>query len=166
MTGERVKYVAGSGTNKLDISESEYFIKKVDINTIKLSKSSANISNSLYVSFSGTVTDNKLELSNFSQKSISNQKLIRKIQSPVGSQNVETTPRGKTGILVNGVEILNYKSNDAVHYGSIEEISVTSGGDDYDVINPPILSVSDNIGAGVSAFCEVEGFVERIDVID
>ena len=51
LTGERVKYVAGSGTNKLDISESEYFIKKVDINTIKLSKSSANISNSLYVSF-------------------------------------------------------------------------------------------------------------------
>ena len=166
LTGERVKYVAGSGTNKLDISESEYFIKKVDINTIKLSKSSANISNSLYVSFSGTVTDNKFELSNFSQKSISNQKLIRKIQNPVGSQNVETTPRGKTGILVNGVEILNYKSNDAVHYGPIEEISVTSGGDDYDVINPPILSVSDNIGAGVSAFCEVEGFVERIDVID
>ena len=166
LTGEKITYVAGDGENKLDLSEGEYFVKKVDINNIKLSKSSANISNSIYVSFSGTVTNNKFELSRFSQKSIQSQKLIRKIQNPISSLIKKPTPRGKTGILVNGVEILNYKSNDVVHYGPIEEISVTSAGDNYDVINPPILSVSDGVGLGVSAYCEVQGSVERIDVID
>ena len=68
--------------------------------------------------------------------------------------------------MVNGVEILNYKSNDVVYYGPIEEISVTSGGDNYDVINPPILSVTDGVGVGASAYCEVQGSVERIDVLD
>ena len=92
--------------------------------------------------------------------------MIRSIKSPLPSLTNQPTPRGKTGILVNGVEILNYKSNDAVYYGPIEEISVTSGGDNYDVTNPPILSVSDGVGAGVSAYCEVQGSVEKIDVLD
>ncbi len=166
ITGDRVTYVNGGDGNKLDIDESEYFIKKENINTIKLSKSSANISNEIYVSFSGTVTDNKFELARFSQKSIQSQKLIRKIQNPISSLANQPTPRGKTGILVNGVEILNYKSNDVVYYGPIEEISVTSGGDNYDVINPPILSVTDGVGVGASAYCEVQGSVERLDVID
>ena len=121
LTGERVKYVAGSGTNKLDISESEYFIKKVDINTIKLSKSSANIFNDIYVSFSGTVSNNKFELTRFAQKSIQSQKLLRRIKDPVSSLSNQSTIPGKTGILLNGVEILNYKSNDVVHYGPIEK---------------------------------------------
>ena len=166
LTGERVIYVGGEGDNKLDILESEYFIKKVDINTIKLSKSSANIFNEIYVSFSGTVTNNKFELSRFTQKSIQSQKLIRKIQDPIASLSNQNTLPGKTGILVNGVEILNYKSNDVVYYGQIEKISVTNEGDNYDVINPPILSTSDPTGAGVSAYCEVQGSVERIDVVD
>ena len=166
ITGERITYVPGDGDNKLDINSGEYFVKKVDINTIKLSKSSANISNDLYISFSGTVTNNKFELSTFVQKSIQSQKLIRKIQDPISSLISEATPRGKTGILVNGVEILNYKSNDAVYYGPIEDVSVTAGGDNYDVINPPILSITDSVGTGVSAYCEVQGSVERIDVVD
>ena len=46
------------------------------------------------------------------------------------------------------------------------DISVTAGGDNYDVVNPPILSVTDSVGIGVSAYCEVKGAVERIDVLD
>ena len=166
LTGERIIYVPGDGDNKLDIVAGEYFVQKIDINTFKISKSSANISNEIYVSFSGTVTNNKFELSPFSGKKISSQKLIRKIKNPVSTLSNKLTPSGKTGILVNGVEILNYKSNDVVYYGPIEEISVTSGGDNYDVLNPPILSITDSTGVGVSAYCEVQGSVERIDVID
>ena len=166
ITGEKVTYVAGDGDNKLDLTEGEYFVKKVDINNIQLSKSNANISNSIFVSFSGTATNNKFELANFSKKSIQSQKLIRKITDPVPTLINPPTPTGKTGILVNGVEILNYKSNDAVYYGTIQEISVTSAGDNYDVINPPILEITDTVGTGVSAYCEVQGSVERIDVLD
>ena len=39
ITGEKVTYVAGDGDNKLDLTEGEYFVKKVDINNIQLSKS-------------------------------------------------------------------------------------------------------------------------------
>ncbi len=166
LTGEQITYVGGEGDNKLDITETDYFVKKVDINTFKISKSHSNISNGIYVSLSGTVTNNKFELTKFSNKTISSQKLIRHIKDPVPSLVSELTPRGKTGILINGVEILNYKSNDMVHYGPIEDISVTSGGDNYDVINPPILTISDSVGTGVTAYCEVDGFVERIDVLD
>ena len=45
----------------------------------------------------------------FDEKTIKSQKLIRKIQDPVSTLTNLPTPRGKTGILVNGVEILNYK---------------------------------------------------------
>ncbi len=166
ITGEKVTYVGKGDDNKLDITEDEYFIKKVDINTIKLSRSNANISNDNYVSFSGTVSDNVLEISEFAKKSIRSQKLLRKIQTPTSSTISNSTQSGKTGILVNGVEILNYKSNDVVYYGPLDEISVLSEGSEYDIVNPPIVSVSDQTGIGVSAFCEVQGTIERIDVID
>ena len=166
LTGERVTYVAGEGDNKLDITESEYFIKKVDINNIKISRSSANISNSNFISFSGSVSNNKFEISEFSNKSIQSQKLIRKVQTPIESTSSKSTQSGKTGILVNGVEILNYKSSDVVYYGPLDEISVTSPGFGFDISNPPILSVTDTVGTGCSAFCEVEGTIDEIKVLD
>ncbi len=166
ITGERVTYVAGDGDNKLDITESEYFIKKVDINNIKIARSSANISNDIFLSFSGGVSNNKFEISEFSNKSIQSQKLIRKIQKPVKSISSHSTQSGKTGILVNGVEILNYKSNDVVYYGPLDEISVVTPGSGYDISNPPILDVTDGVGTGCSAFCEVEGNISEIEVLD
>ncbi len=122
LTGERIIYVPGDGDNKLDITAGEYFVKKVDINTFKICRSTSNIANELYVSFSGTVDNNKFNLSDFDKKTIQSQKLIRKIKDPISTLNNLPTPTGKTGILVNGVEILNYKSNDVVHYGPIEQI--------------------------------------------
>ena len=68
--------------------------------------------------------------------------------------------------MINGVEISNYKSNDSVFYGPLEEIAVVSGGVDYDVINPPVLTVTDSVGSGCSAFCSVEGVLERIEILD
>jgi len=166
ITGEKVIYVPGEGDNKLDINSGEYFVKKIDIDTIKIYRSSANINSGNNLSFSGSISNNKFEISEFSKKSLNSQKLIRKIQDPISSLSNPPTPIGKTGILVNGVEILNYKSNDTVYYGPIESISVTNGGDNYDVINPPLLSITDSVGLGVSAYCEVQGAVEKIDVLD
>ena len=166
LTGEKVKYISGGEDNELDILEQEYFIKKVDINTIKLARSLSNVSSETYVAFTGSVVDNRLELAIFANKSILSQNLIRKIQPPVSSPIAYPTPTGKTGILINGVEILNYKSNDQVHYGSVQNISVTAEGSGYDVVNPPLVTITDPVGSGVSAFCEVQGSLERIDVVD
>ena len=68
--------------------------------------------------------------------------------------------------MVNGVEILNYKSNDVVYYGPLDEISVVTPGSGYDISNPPILDVTDGVGTGCSAFCEVEGNISEIEVLD
>ena len=57
------------------------------------------------------------------------------------SDIISTTPN-PTGLLINGVEILNYKSNDQIYFGPIEDIKILNPGQDYDLINPPILNVS------------------------
>jgi len=165
INGEKIRYAAGEGENKLDLDEEEYFVKKIDENIFKIARSSSNVDNNIFVTFSGSVTNNKFKLANFANKSIESQKLLRKIKEPISSIP-ETTKSGKIGILVNGVEITNYKSDDIIHYGSLSEIDVTSEGKNYDIINPPILTLSDKTGVGCSALCEVEGNIERIDVVD
>ena len=52
-------------------------------------------------------------------------------------------------MLINGVEISNYKTFDKVYYGPIEGVKVLSGGSNFDVINPPVIElcrVISNIG--------------------
>lgn len=165
-TGDSVTYRPISSTNTLNISEGIYFVKVVDENNIKLSRSRSNIYNNNYISVSGTVSNNILEYTSFAYQKLEPQKIIRKISDPVNTENDHETVPGLTGVLVNGVEILNYKSSDSIYYGPIEEIDVTSGGLNYDVINPPVLQVSDVVGSGVSAYCEIEGKLERIEIID
>ena len=77
----------------------------------------------------------------------------------------ETAP-GTTGMLVNGTEISNYKSGDVIFFGGVETIDVLEGGSQYDVINPPKVSLESLTGAGVSATANVKGQFERIDIID
>ena len=45
-------------------------------------------------------------------------------------------------------------------------LTVSSGGDEYDVINPPILSIQDSIGVGATGIVNVKGDLERIEVLD
>jgi hypothetical protein len=54
------------------------------------------------------------------------------------------TNPGFTGMLLNGVEILNYKASESVYYGEIKEVEVTAPGSNYDIINPPVLSITDS----------------------
>ena len=57
-----------------------------------------------------TLTDNNLQPYNFKFKTLESQKLLREISLPEHDGTVTETVPGFTGILVNGVEILNYKS--------------------------------------------------------
>ena len=45
-------------------------------------------------------------------------------------------------MLINGVEIHNYKSKDKVYYGPLKSVDVLFGGNDYDVINKPNIKIS------------------------
>jgi hypothetical protein len=65
-------------------------------------------------------------------------------------------------MLINGVEINNYKSNDKVYYGPLESISVLNGGIGYDVINPPLISVSTGSGSTALVHPVVSGAIEKV----
>ena len=169
-TGDRIVYNPDQA-NRLDLPSGKYFVRRVDFNRIKLSRSLADLFNDNYVSVSGNVTNNvfyyePFTFENLSAKTVQTQKLIRQIANPVTTNIRTITPSGFTGIFINGVELLNYKSNDYVYYGPITSVDVLSGGFNYDVINPPVLQVSDSVGSGATAYCIVNGSLSRIDVVD
>ena len=170
-TGDIIVYNPESDTNKLDLLNGIYFVKKVDETTIKLARSKENIFTENFISISGTVTNNKFYFYDFSDTNLNlnlveNQKLIRKISAPQDTIETYETVPGSTGIFINGVELLNYKSEDLVYYGEIENINVLSQGNGYDVINPPVLTISDDIGTGSAGYCSVVGSLDRIEIVD
>ena len=150
--------------------EGLYYIKRVEgsTTTVKFAKSRTNIYNGIFVSLdnSVTVTDNSIEPYEFRNKGLHSQRLLREVNPSHNDGEIVKTEPGATGILINGVEVLNYKSNDLVKYGRIEEIEVTSPGSNYDLINPPVLNVSDATGVGATGYAGLTGSLSGIRVID
>jgi hypothetical protein len=172
-TGDAVFYRSSTGSGQLSgITDGFYFVKKINESTIQLARSRTNIDTGKILSVSGTIENHKLEFASFVSEisletnNLEPQKLIRKISDPIDGNKSYTTEVGSTGILVNGVEILNYKSKDSIFYGPIKSILSVSSGSGYDIINPPILQITDSVGYGVSAYCSVIGGLDRIDIID
>jgi hypothetical protein len=155
----------------IELTTSVYFVKVEDNDTIKLSRSRENIFTEKFVTVSGQLNGCRLELLDFNDIGFNSfklkpQNLIKKISTPeLNDQKIETDP-GSVGIFANGVELLNYKSFDKVFYGPIEEVVVTSEGDDYDVINPPTLQINDQNGSDCVGHCSVIGKLKRFDIID
>ena len=78
-----------------------------------------NIDNEKFITLDTTkvVTQNTITPFNFYGKNLISQQLLREIKTPETSGKTYETLPGKTGILVNGVEIANYKSRDVLYYG-------------------------------------------------
>ena len=148
------------------MSEGVYFVKRLTATTFKLASSPPNLYTEAYVSVSGTVTNNSLTYIDFYKKEVENQNLLREIKPVVNKGDVFVTEPGTTGILVNGVEILNYKSQDVINYGKIETIPVTAPGRDYDIINPPILEITDDRGSNCNGIVAVAGSMMSIDLLE
>lgn len=148
-----------------------HFIKVENENNIKLSKSLENIFKEEFVTVTGNLNGSKLELYDFNDTQLNSlkltpQNLIKKLSDPELVNTQQETDPGTIGIFVNGVELLNYKSTDKVFYGKIEEILVTSPGNNYDVINPPNLIIADSLGTNAISYCSVIGQLDRFDIID
>ena len=109
----------------------------------------------------GTHTFTLLEHYN---KDIENQNLLKKF--PINSslnvkENIKTIP-GSVGMLINGVEIINYKSKDNIFYGPIEKFSVLSQGEGYDLINLPQIDIASGVGSVALVKPVVTGNLEEI----
>jgi len=70
------------------------------------------------------------------------------------SEKEYKTESGVIGVLANGVDIINYKSDDKVFFGPLDSLNVSNQGFGYDVINPPDAELSSpnyNVGVGTTA---------------
>lgn len=152
-----------------------YYAYRVDGNNIKLSQSLQDLYFSLinpdqskFISLEEpvTVAGNTIQKEQFYEKNLSTQKLIRQFNTPEEVSGIYPTRPGYTGMLLNGVEILNYKSHDNVYYGKIEDIEVTSTDKNFDVINPPNLIITDDFGSQASGALAVSGDLKEIRILD
>ncbi len=172
-TGDAVVYKPINDDNKI-IEFNVYYVKKIDDYTIKLARSLYNVYNGSFVRFNGAISsgfESILEPLNFNDVELNKlqikpQNLINQLKDPEILNEEQETEVGPIGILVNGVEVCNFKSEDVIFYGGIESIDIISGGSGYNVLNPPEITISDPVGSGASIFAAVEGALERIDIID
>jgi hypothetical protein len=179
-TGDAVYYTPQKSGNQIVskiFDEGIYYIYRVNGTTVKFALSKEDIyltitdpikygQKFISVETPVKVESNTIELFRFKDKNLNSQKLLREISSPQNDGGTYITEPGFTGILINGVEILNYKSKDLVYYGKLDEVEVISSGIDYDVINPPILNIEDSVGIGAIGHCAVKGFLQEIKIID
>ena len=148
------------------IDASVLYVQRVDDTKIKLSRSRSDLFRGVTISLSGTVTDNIFTFYSFHNKPLSPQGIFRQILTPIREAGDFKTLPGYNGMFINGTELLNYKSDDSVFYGPIRDLIVTSGGEQYDVVNPPRLTITDSVGTGATGTIAVDGHLERIDIIE
>mgnify|MGYP001553352176 CR=1 FL=1 len=174
LTGDSVIYSYENSDNTLGIQSGVYFVKNENKTSIKLSRSRSDIRFEKFVSIgTTTVSNNIISLTKFSKRDnvpseIDSQRLIKLLRVPENTGVSYPTKSGTTGILLNGVEILNYKSDDCLHYGEIKTADVISPGNNYDIINPPELQIlPESVGlSSAFGYCGVEGSLQKIDLID
>jgi hypothetical protein len=153
ITGDSVRYYS-KNKNLVGLESGRYFVEVVEPNKIKLFDSPSFIYSSQYRRFTPLTTSESSEqvfiLDSQYDREIESQKLLRKI--PTGKNvldgNIERTTPGGVGISVNGIEILNYKSDDRIYYGPLTDVNTINSGENYDVINPPKIEVS---SSGISS---------------
>ena len=151
-TGDEVIYNAENNTLDGLENETSYFVKVLeDKKKVQLyrSRSLIDADNSTTPTreyFSAPTTSGFHKLTIITQKTqfIHPQKLLRKFPYDLDvktGKNTLTTP-GALGMLVNGVEVINYKSEDKVYYGPLESVRVYNGGTNFDVVNLPSVTIS------------------------
>ena len=170
ITGDEIYYTP-QGTSIDGLEEGVYFVEVLsNQNQIRLYISRSFIPISDYSEFepipagSGTHTFSLIGSIN---QQIGAQKLFKKYPLEPNLKNgtaVKTIP-GTIGMLVNGVEIRNYKSEDKIYSGPLDSIDLLNGGSNYDVITPPNIVLT-SVGSGTTALVQpvISGSVKDVQV--
>jgi len=169
ITGDEVYYSAENSVIP-GLEEGVYYVEVLsELNQVRLYTSKSFIGSNNYIQFKslspGSGSHNFI-LNSQKNGVISPQKILRKLPLSVNiadGKSDDTVP-GSVGLLINGVEISNYKSNDRIYYGPIDSVDVLDGGSDYDVVNPPQIEFTDTTGTGAKVQPIVKGKVEKVFV--
>ncbi len=148
--------------------EGLYFIKRISSTEVQFAVSRSDIYNRKFVNVSAstTVNNQRIEPYRFRNKSLESQKLLREFSLPESDGNNTPTQPGFTGMLINGVEVLNYKSSDVLRYGKIDDIEVLNPGSNYDIINPTQFKITDAVGTGATGYLGISGSLKEIRIKD
>jgi hypothetical protein len=160
ITGDEIFYqnILDSSTDlKTDIYYVKVFENKKEIS---LYKSRSFIESNNFSVFSN-IPSGYFVLTKQKSDKISPQKNLKKfaIDSPIQNETPEVTTPGSIAITCNGLEIINYKSEDKIYYGPLETVAVLNGGSDYDVINPPMIRVSPSSSSSSGNIAKIQPVV-------
>ena len=67
-------------------------------------------------------------------------------------------------MFANGVEIINYKSPQQVHYGEVKKVDVLNQGSGYDILTSPSIAINSKFGTGAKINLSLDGKVEKISI--
>jgi len=173
ITGDRIFYKPNTDT-LVGLDTGFYFVEMVspDAKKIRLYASSSFIGSSNYVLFrspyNSGIGTHTFTLASQKSGVIGPQKLLKKFplnfNPNVTDDKSKVILPGPVGMLVNGVEIDSYKSQDKIYYGPLKSISVINSGRDYDVINLPKISVSAGIGTTALIQPVISGLIKKVYV--
>jgi hypothetical protein len=169
ISGDRI-YYQPSGTPIAGLDTGDYYIQVLDSpDKIRVFSSRSFVGTDNFLTFgldSIFNSQNQHKFTLYYQKSgiIGAQKLLKKfpLSQSIDTGTGELTIPGPIGMLINGVEIVNYKSDDKVYYGPLKSINVLNGGNDYDVINPPLLVVSAGLGDTALVRPVIRGSIKKV----
>lgn len=171
ITGDSVIYTHTSNQPIIGLTNNkEYFVEVLsDKSKIRLYSSRSFIVTEEFIEIDKTydLGNHKFTLSSEFGKILAPKKSL--VKFPIKqdfNDNIPTNP-GSIGTLINGVDITNYKSNDKIFYGPLENLRVINSGLDYDVINPPKIIISNSsIGVGTTALANivVSGSVKGVSI--
>jgi hypothetical protein len=168
-TGDKIFYSFTNGNSLVGLETGAYYLKVFGNNRkIKLYGSPSGLDDGQNIDISRDSNDGIHNFILFSQRSneIGAQKLVKKftLSQNLGNGENEVTPVGETGILINGVEIKNYKSDDKIYFGPLTSVDVLNSGEDYDVINLPNITISTGVGTTALVQPVISGKVEDVFV--
>lgn len=168
ITGDALFYRPQS-TPITGLSEGLYYVEVLtNKNQIRLYNSPSFIPSAGFVEFeplpSGSGSHTFVLLRHRNEE-IGVQKTLKKfpIEPNIKSGKAVETATGTIGMLVNGVEISNYKSDDRVYYGPLSEFKILNQGTNFDVIDLPQITMS-SPGTGTTALVQpvISGNVKEI----
>jgi hypothetical protein len=163
--GDRIYYQPALSP-LVGLETGSYYIKiqSQDKKKIKLFSSRSFIGGSNYLTFGPSSGKHTFTIYSQRSEQIGAQKILKKFPLTVNTKSGtgQVTIPGPTGMLINGVEIANYKSNDKIYYGPLQSIDVLNGGTNYDVINPPLLTISSGIGTTALVQPVISGSIKEV----
>ena len=178
ITGDEVIYRAGTASTTLGmvegytgVKEGRYFVEvQPDPKKIKLCVARSFIDAGDFVKFAALPAgsgSHVFTLASQADKQVEPQVLLKKfplVQDLQSGDKTVTSP-GPVGILRNGVEILNPRSEEFIYYGPVSSVSVLNGGSNFDVLNPPSVIIGNPpVSTGTTALVEPVVVGKIVDV--